>query len=135
LTEAAIEGKSDWLRGLKENVIIGRLIPAGTGYNAYEDSPALDIDAGYDSPIIDDDMMLPDVVLDDLTARSYDMDPDLGMIVDDEMIGGLSVEERSESASSNDTAEDDDDFSAMAEELAMLDLDDDLLIDDQTEAP
>ncbi|MBC6476570.1 MAG: hypothetical protein GDA56_00935 [Hormoscilla sp. GM7CHS1pb] len=37
LTEAAIEGKSDWLRGLKENVIIGRLIPAGTGFNAYED--------------------------------------------------------------------------------------------------
>jgi DNA-directed RNA polymerase subunit beta' len=37
LTEAAIEGKSDWLRGLKENVIIGRLIPAGTGYNAHED--------------------------------------------------------------------------------------------------
>ncbi|MBL1210369.1 DNA-directed RNA polymerase subunit beta'' [Geminocystis sp. GBBB08] len=36
LTEAAIEGKSDWLRGLKENVIIGRLIPAGTGYNAYD---------------------------------------------------------------------------------------------------
>jgi DNA-directed RNA polymerase subunit beta' len=33
LTEAAIEGKSDWLRGLKENVIIGRLIPAGTGFN------------------------------------------------------------------------------------------------------
>ncbi len=29
LTEAAIEGKSDWLRGLKENVIIGRLIPRG----------------------------------------------------------------------------------------------------------
>ena len=37
LTEAAIEGKSDWLRGLKENVIIGRLIPAGTGFNAHED--------------------------------------------------------------------------------------------------
>ncbi|MBC7543764.1 MAG: DNA-directed RNA polymerase subunit beta' [Candidatus Sericytochromatia bacterium] len=31
LTEASIEGKRDWLRGLKENVIIGRLIPAGTG--------------------------------------------------------------------------------------------------------
>ncbi len=37
LTEAAIEGKSDWLRGLKENVIIGRLIPAGTGFNTHED--------------------------------------------------------------------------------------------------
>ncbi|MHB8565214.1 MAG: DNA-directed RNA polymerase subunit beta', partial [Acidiferrobacteraceae bacterium] len=31
LTEAAISGKSDMLRGLKENVIVGRLIPAGTG--------------------------------------------------------------------------------------------------------
>nr|WCH56321.1 RNA polymerase b-subunit [Hypnea sp.] len=35
LTEAAISGKLDWLRGLKENVIIGRLIPAGTGFNSY----------------------------------------------------------------------------------------------------
>lgn len=32
LTEAAVEGKKDYLRGLKENVIIGRLIPAGTGF-------------------------------------------------------------------------------------------------------
>ena len=32
LTEAAVEGKRDMLRGLKENVIIGRLIPAGTGF-------------------------------------------------------------------------------------------------------
>ena len=32
LTEAAVGGKSDKLRGLKENVIVGRLIPAGTGY-------------------------------------------------------------------------------------------------------
>ena len=31
LTEAATEGKRDKLRGLKENVIVGRLIPAGTG--------------------------------------------------------------------------------------------------------
>ncbi|MDG2617545.1 DNA-directed RNA polymerase subunit beta' [Thermoleptolyngbya sichuanensis XZ-Cy5] len=67
LTEAAIEGKSDWLRGLKENVIIGRLIPAGTGFNAYEESTSVDLDAL-------DDMGLSDVVLDDLTARSYDLD-------------------------------------------------------------
>lgn len=32
LTEAAVDGKKDLLRGLKENVIIGRLIPAGTGF-------------------------------------------------------------------------------------------------------
>ena len=35
LTKAAVEGKVDWLRGLKENVIIGRKIPAGTGFNKY----------------------------------------------------------------------------------------------------
>jgi DNA-directed RNA polymerase subunit beta' len=35
LTDAAIHGKSDSLRGLKENVIIGKLIPAGTGLERY----------------------------------------------------------------------------------------------------
>nr|WP_154595859.1 DNA-directed RNA polymerase subunit beta' [Aeromicrobium senzhongii] len=35
LTEAAIQGKSDSLRGLKENIIIGKLIPAGTGLDRY----------------------------------------------------------------------------------------------------
>ncbi|MDI3235724.1 MULTISPECIES: DNA-directed RNA polymerase subunit beta' [Exiguobacterium] len=35
LTDAAIKGKSDYLRGLKENVIIGKLVPAGTGMTRY----------------------------------------------------------------------------------------------------
>jgi DNA-directed RNA polymerase subunit beta' len=37
LTEASINGKVDYLRGLKENVIVGRLIPAGTGMAKYHD--------------------------------------------------------------------------------------------------
>ena len=37
LTEAAVTGKRDYLRGLKENVIVGRLIPAGTGLAYHED--------------------------------------------------------------------------------------------------
>ena len=37
LTEAAIDGKGDSLLGLKENVIIGKLIPAGTGMMRYRD--------------------------------------------------------------------------------------------------
>ena len=37
LTEAAIKGKVDRLQGLKENVIIGKLVPAGAGLNAYRD--------------------------------------------------------------------------------------------------
>ena len=54
LTEAAIKGKVDYLRALKENVLIGRLIPAGTGMECYrsidvartnpETSPIYDLD-------------------------------------------------------------------------------------------
>ena len=44
LTEAAILGKVDHLRGLKENVIMGRLIPAGTGLGQYREA-AIEVDA------------------------------------------------------------------------------------------
>jgi DNA-directed RNA polymerase subunit beta' len=40
LTEASISGKIDYLRGLKENIIVGRLIPAGTGIKNYQDISA-----------------------------------------------------------------------------------------------
>lgn len=80
LTEAAIEGKSDWLRGLKENVIIGRLIPAGTGFNAYEETgPIDDYAADMTSSVLDEVDDPLDMVLDDRTARSYQLDaPTLG---------------------------------------------------------
>ncbi len=45
LTEAAVRGKKDQLIGLKENVIIGRLIPAGTGVKQYRDV-AIDVQRG-----------------------------------------------------------------------------------------
>jgi len=53
LTEAAIMGKKDELRGLKENVIVGRLIPAGTGlayHNARKKQKLLGPEAGFLSP-------------------------------------------------------------------------------------
>ncbi len=43
LTEAAIMGKRDELRGLKENVIVGRLIPAGTGLAYHQARKAKDL--------------------------------------------------------------------------------------------
>ncbi|MBO6208248.1 MAG: hypothetical protein J6O73_15080, partial [Lachnospiraceae bacterium] len=43
-TDAAIKGKVDHLRGLKENVICGKLIPAGTGTKMYRDV-RLDVDS------------------------------------------------------------------------------------------
>ncbi len=53
LTEAAIMGKKDELRGLKENVIVGRLIPAGTGlayHNARKKQKLLGPEAGFVTP-------------------------------------------------------------------------------------
>ncbi|MFQ5699787.1 MAG: DNA-directed RNA polymerase subunit beta', partial [Myxococcota bacterium] len=47
LTEAAISGRTDHLRGLKENVIMGRLIPAGSGLPAYRDL-GIRIDAPFE---------------------------------------------------------------------------------------
>lgn len=91
LTEAAIEGKSDWLRGLKENVIIGRLIPAGTGFNTYEEftNGLTDLEAAYENGGYRDD----DDVIDDQTARTYGLDhavDDALTIVEsaDELFGG-----------------------------------------------
>ena len=45
LTEAAIKGKVDHLVGLKENVIIGKLIPAGSGLAVYRDFETVDVPA------------------------------------------------------------------------------------------
>jgi len=44
LSNAAIEGKIDYLEGLKENVIIGKKIPAGTGFNAYKNVRAVELE-------------------------------------------------------------------------------------------
>ena len=62
LTEAALAGKVDYLVGLKENVILGHLVPAGTGFRmhqeaevrlntgAVEEEPALDAEAATEQP-------------------------------------------------------------------------------------
>ena len=80
LTEAAIEGKADWLRGLKENVIIGRLIPAGTGFNSYTenvkslhfDTSTLVLDNYYHNPMdTETKASLDPLVIDDNAARNY----------------------------------------------------------------
>ena len=62
LTEAAVKGKTDPLRGLKENVIIGKLIPVGTGFASHRTrpmymEPSEPVDGDYDDEVIDDDML------------------------------------------------------------------------------
>jgi len=62
LTEASLMGKEDHLRGLKENVIVGRLIPAGTGYRRYMEADIL----------VPDQPERPDKFLDEIEeASSY----------------------------------------------------------------
>jgi len=57
LTEAALEGRVDYLRGLKENVILGRLIPAGTGMPVYRN---LEIEEGQYPEVVEGDHLGPD---------------------------------------------------------------------------
>nr|YP_009315750.1 RNA polymerase beta-subunit [Trichogloeopsis pedicellata]SCW24408.1 RNA polymerase beta-subunit [Trichogloeopsis pedicellata] len=82
LTEAAISGKLDWLKGLKENVIIGRLIPAGTGFNIYNKnvnqsqqllSKNIDDLQFSDTNLKNTNTIseIDDIILDDRSARDY----------------------------------------------------------------
>jgi DNA-directed RNA polymerase subunit beta' len=59
LTEASINGRVDYLRGLKENVIMGRLIPAGTGLGAYK---RLTVDVKAEDDDEDDDLPLDEPI-------------------------------------------------------------------------
>lgn len=55
LTEAAVKNKVDHLRGLKENVILGKLIPAGTGMKLYRNIVAVPQNS-VDSRIMEEDI-------------------------------------------------------------------------------
>jgi len=74
LTEAAINGKVDNLIGLKENVIIGKLIPAGTGMKRYR-SVQLDTDIAMDDEILfdDEDILLSDEENDDILEEASEV--------------------------------------------------------------
>ncbi|HEY5815964.1 MAG TPA: DNA-directed RNA polymerase subunit beta', partial [Solirubrobacterales bacterium] len=67
LTDAALEGKRDKLVGLKENVIIGKLIPAATGLKHYRTlavEPAVPIEAPSDEDLLDEDDLAAELGVD-----------------------------------------------------------------------
>lgn len=80
LTDAAIKGKIDHLVGLKENVIIGKLIPAGTGMQRYRNTE-IKVLRGDSDEVIEEDELYEEEVGDD-----YDDDEDLGIEMDMEMV-------------------------------------------------
>ena len=65
LTQASIEGKYDYLRGLKENVIMGRLIPAGTGFPGYR-NVEIDVHHGGEDDFVQEEKS------DDLDIKKLD---------------------------------------------------------------
>ena len=67
LTDAALEGKRDRLVGLKENVIIGKLIPAATGLKHYRTlsvEPAVPIEPPSEEGLLDEDELAAELGLD-----------------------------------------------------------------------
>jgi DNA-directed RNA polymerase subunit beta' len=67
LTDAALEGKRDKLVGLKENVIIGKLIPAATGLKHYRTlavEPAVPIEPPSDDDLLDEEELAAELGVD-----------------------------------------------------------------------
>ena len=77
LTEAAIRGKVDHLRGLKENVIIGKLIPAGSGLAQYRKFDAIDDEGNLTSK------KSGSIVADALEAPAEDEEESLDLLLDE----------------------------------------------------
>jgi DNA-directed RNA polymerase subunit beta' len=131
LTEAAIEGKSDWLRGLKENVIIGRLIPAGTGFNTYDEpGPAGygEYESSYESGLYRDE----EDIIDDQSARTYGLEHALEDSLTlteegDELLGGA-ADRRGEAGRSPYTGIDpNDDYALIDDSVAnQFDIEDEM---------
>ena len=125
LTDAAVKGKIDPLMGLKENVIIGQLIPAGTGIREYEN-----VGLEYDENVLDDeidasaDLADDDDLIDDIAEGETE---GLDVVIDDENILAKRVEEERKSI--------DDSIEKNAELSKAFDMFDmDFLSDDDAEA-
>ncbi|MEG0379077.1 MAG: DNA-directed RNA polymerase subunit beta', partial [Eubacterium sp.] len=98
LTDAAIKGKIDPLIGLKENVIIGQLVPAGTGVKSYG---RVTLEYERDEEEDDDEIMADDLFEDDIT-KTVDMTKDLDIVMDDDNILAKVVQEERENLEKDD---------------------------------
>ena len=81
LTDAAIKGKVDELKGLKENVILGKLIPAGTGAKGYSD---IEIELSKEYMGDEPSEVLEDEFIDDKEIAQEAMDADITLETEEE---------------------------------------------------
>ena len=117
LTEAAIKGKVDRLLALKENVLIGRLIPAGTGMDCYRNIE-VDRTAPVHLPILDEEITETD--RDSAKSSVLDTDDDYADDYDDEFDGAearADADDEFGDSDSSDEADASDDWDASPEEF------------------
>ncbi len=89
LTDAAIFAKSDYMKGLKENVIVGKLVPAGTGAVQYQDHvPEV---VGYERPVVPDGLTVGSETSGTEMGGSFDPVEDLtrGLGVSQEILSAV----------------------------------------------
>jgi DNA-directed RNA polymerase subunit beta' len=127
LAKAAIEGKTDQLIGLKENVILGKLIPAGTGFRRREMMGFDEADIGGMAEFDLSDEALAELLEDDISLEAA-----LALVADDEeldvLVNGAGDESDDVEVLGRAGAEDDD------EDAPLADLDDDEDLDDESDA-
>ena len=98
LTEAAIKGKVDHLLGLKENVIIGKLIPAGSGLAAYRKLDEIEDEVHNDGRFRDVAVMANDLREDDEpTADSGEDEEELNVEVEEDEVLSISLDDEDDS--------------------------------------
>ena len=117
LTEAAIKGKVDRLLALKENVLIGRLIPAGTGMDCYRNIE-VDRTAPVHLPILDEEITETD--RDSAKSSVLDTDDDYADDYDDEFDGAearADADDEFGDSDSSDEADASDDWDASSGEF------------------
>ena len=98
LTDAAIKGKVDPLIGLKENVIIGQLVPAGTGVKAYS---RVELDDDREDEDDEEEELIDDMIKDDIT-NVKELSDDMDIVMDDDNILAKAVQEERENLEKDD---------------------------------
>jgi len=147
LAGAAIEGKTDKLFGLKENVIIGKLIPAGTGFHTYQDREIAVDNEELERQVVrhdhddeddedeDDDLLLVDDIDDEDFDAADELHPDDDADEDSALIVDEDEDEDEEAEGEvllvdDDIADDDDDDDDDEDQMLH---EDELLEDDEAE--
>ncbi|MHB9024486.1 MAG: DNA-directed RNA polymerase subunit beta' [Armatimonadota bacterium] len=127
LTDAAIKGKVDHLVGLKENVIIGRLIPAGTGMERYRSTKVLS--PGGEIRLFEAEVAASEQ---DFVERLLE-ESELDLLRAEEDAAGIAQSVHALEADGDEDDDDDEDIDGLGDDLTNFGLDDEPTLSDEAE--